>query len=135
MSRMKLNASLIALFVAGLVASVAIAGPAPGKGKPPGKGKAADTASTSTSTSGSSTTTTTPSGKKVQVCHRTHSKKKPYRLVTISKKALKAHLRHGDVLPVNGQCPSPQSTTTTTTTSVSTTTSTTESTSTTTTSD
>ena len=67
MSRMKLNASLIALFVAGLVASVAIAGPAPGKGKPPGKGKAADTASTSTSTSESSTTTTTPSGKKIQV--------------------------------------------------------------------
>jgi hypothetical protein len=132
---MKLNASLIALFVAGLVASVAIAGPAPGKGKPPGKGKAADTASTSTSTSESSTTTTTPSGKKVQVCHRTHSKKKPYRLITISKKALKAHLRHGDVLPANGQCPTSQDTTTTTTTTVSTTTSTTESTSTTTTSD
>jgi hypothetical protein len=129
MSRMKLNASLIALFVAGLVASVAIAGPAPGKGKPPGKGKAADTASTSTSTSESSTTTTTPSGKKIQVCHRTHSKKKPYRLITVSKKALKAHLRHGDVLPANGQCPSSQgTTTTTTTTTVSTTTSTTEST-------
>ena len=122
MSRMKLKASLVALFVAGLVASVALAGPAPGKGKPPGKGKA-DTASTSTSSS--STTTTTPSGKKVQVCHRTRSKKKPYRLIKVSKKALKAHLRHGDVLPVNGQCPGATTTTTTSTTTVSTSTTTT----------
>jgi hypothetical protein len=120
MSRMKLKASLVALFVAGLVASVALAGPAPGKGKPPGKGKAADTASTTTS--GSSTTTTTPSDKKVQVCHRTRSKKKPYRLIRVSKKALKAHLRHGDVLPVNGTCPGSTTTTTTTTVSTSTTT-------------
>ena len=118
---MKLKVSLLALFVAGLIVSVAIAGPGPDKGKPPGKGNGKNGApavsstslSTSTSTTGSTTTTTTPSGKKVQLCHRTHSKKKPWVLITVSRNALKAHLKHGDVLPVNGQCPSSQGTTTT----------------------
>ena len=106
---MKVKAALVALFVAGLVASVALAGPAPGKGKPPGKGHESTSASSSTTTTGS-TTTTMASGKKVQVCHRSRGTKKPrYRLITISKKALPAHLRHGDVLPVNGQCPGPVS--------------------------
>src|SRR5947207_2372507 len=101
----------------------AITGPGPDKGKPPGKGNGKNGApavsstslSTSTSTTGSTTTTTTPSGKKVQLCHRTHSKKKPWVLITVSRNALKAHLKHGDVLPVNGQCPSSQGTTTTST--------------------
>src|SRR5437667_46275 len=112
-------------------ASVEIAGPAPSKGKPPGKGNGngngaasangngkgkksgtSTSLSTSTSTSTGSTTTTTPSGKKVQVCHRTSSKKRPYVLISISRKALKAHMRHGDVLPVNGQCPGSTVTTT-----------------------
>src|SRR5207237_7765610 len=70
--RMKLKVSLLALFVAGLIVSVAIAGPGPDKGKPPGKGNGKNGApavsstslSTSTSTTGSTTTTTTPSGKK-----------------------------------------------------------------------
>ena len=111
---MKVKAALVALFVAGLVASVALAGPAPGKGKPPGKGHESTSASSSTTTTGP-TTTTMASGKKVQVCHRSRGKKKPrYRLITISKKALPAHLQHGDVLPVNGQCPGSTSTTTTT---------------------
>ena len=105
---MKLKVSLLALFVAGLIVSVAIAGPGPDKGKPPGKGNGKNGApavsstslSTSTSTTGSTTTTTTPSGKKVQLCHRTHSKKKPWVLITVSRNALKAHLkllhvRHG----------------------------------------
>src|SRR5947207_5162368 len=134
---MKLKVSLLALFVAGLIVSVAIAGPAPSKGKPPGKGNgngngaaSADgngkgkksgtstSLSTSTSTSTGSTTTTTPSGKKVQVCHRTSSKKRPYALMSITRKALKAHMRYGDVLPGNGLCrgSTVASTTTTTTT-------------------
>jgi hypothetical protein len=36
---------------------------------------------------------------RVQICHRTHSKKHPWRLITVSSRAVKAHLRHGDSLP------------------------------------
>jgi hypothetical protein len=36
---------------------------------------------------------------RVTICHRTHSKKHPWRLITVSSRALKAHLRHGDTLP------------------------------------
>ena len=35
------------------------------------------------------------------ICHRTHSKKHPFVTITVSKSALPAHLRHGDVL---GRC-------------------------------
>lgn len=127
---MKLKILLVAVFVAGLVVSFAIAAPPPGKDKGKGKGRNAGAAATSSSTTGSTTTT---AGKKTLICHRTHSKKKPYRLISVSNKAVPAHLRHGDVLPTNGQCPSSVGTTTTTTTTSSTT-STTTSTSTTTTS-
>ena len=34
--------------------------------------------------------------KKVTICHRTKSKKKPYRTIRVSRRAVKAHLRHGD---------------------------------------
>jgi len=37
-------------------------------------------------------------GKKVTVCHRTHSKKHPWVKIRISRHALKAHLRHNDFL-------------------------------------
>jgi len=36
---------------------------------------------------------------RVQICHRTHSKKHPWHLITVSSKAVKAHLRHGDTFP------------------------------------
>src|SRR5690349_6262620 len=36
---------------------------------------------------------------RVQVCHRTHSWKHPWHLITVSSRAVKAHLRHGDTLP------------------------------------
>lgn len=36
---------------------------------------------------------------RVQICHRTHSWKHPWHMITVSSKALKAHLRHGDTLP------------------------------------
>jgi hypothetical protein len=36
---------------------------------------------------------------RVTICHRTHSKKHPWHLITVSSKALKAHLKHGDTLP------------------------------------
>ena len=72
------------------------------------------TTPTTTSTSTTTTTTTTPTttttvtvpSKKVTICHRTGSKKKPYRKITVSKNALKAHLRHGDILAGAGACPS-----------------------------
>jgi hypothetical protein len=45
-------------------------------------------------------------GKKVKVCHRTHSKKHPWVKIRISRKALKAHLRHGDfVVDDDHPCP------------------------------
>src|SRR5207253_7880362 len=37
-------------------------------------------------------------GKKVTVCHKTHSKKHPWVKIRISRHALKAHLRHGDFM-------------------------------------
>jgi len=36
--------------------------------------------------------------KKVTICHRTGSKKNPFRTIRVSRNAVKAHLRHGDVL-------------------------------------
>ena len=49
-------------------------------------------------------------GKKVTVCHRTHSKKHPWVKIRISRHALKAHLRHGDfVADANHPCPPPNS--------------------------
>ena len=133
---MKLKILLVAVFVAGLVVSFAVAAPPPGKGKGNDKGKgkgrndgAASTSASSTSTGG---TTTNASGKKTLVCHRTHSKKKPWHLIWVSNKAVPAHLRHGDVLPTGGQCPSsvttsPTSTTTESSTTTSESTTTTES--------
>ena len=40
--------------------------------------------------------------KKVTICHRTKSKKKPYRTIRVSRNAVKTHLRHGDGI---GPCP------------------------------
>jgi hypothetical protein len=122
---MKLKILLVAVFVAGLVASFAIAAPPPGKGdkgKGHDKGKGRNAGAASTSSGG---TTTNASGKKTLVCHRTHSKKKPWHLIWVSNHAVAAHLRHGDVLPTDGQCSSSvtTSTTTSTTTESSTTTS------------
>jgi hypothetical protein len=126
---MKLKILLVAVFVAGLVVSFAIASPPPGKdkgkGHGKGKGRNAGAAATTTSTGG---TTTSASGKKTLVCHRTHSKKKPYHLIWVSNRSVPAHLRHGDVLPTNGQCPSSVGTTTTTTTTSTASTTTTQST-------
>ena len=35
---------------------------------------------------------------KVTICHRTGSKKNPFRTIRVSRSAVKAHLRHGDAL-------------------------------------
>jgi hypothetical protein len=39
---------------------------------------------------------------KVLVCHRTHSKKKPFHTISVAAAAVPAHLKHGDTL---GACP------------------------------
>ena len=36
---------------------------------------------------------------RVQICHHTHSWKHPWIAITVSSRALKAHLRHGDTFP------------------------------------
>ena len=44
---------------------------------------------------------------KVMLCHHTHSKKNPFVTIIVAKKALPAHLRHGDTI---GPCPQVAST-------------------------
>ena len=106
---MKLKMILLAVFAAGLLASIAIAKPPPGKGN-------------DTSTVTTATTTTTPASKKVLVCHKVAKGK--YVLLSVSKKSAPARLKKtGDVLAVNGTCPGPiQGHTGTTTTATTTTT-------------
>ena len=47
---------------------------------------------------GVTTGLTTTTGGKVTVCHRTGSKKKPFHTITVAVPAVRAHLKHGDVL-------------------------------------
>ena len=44
----------------------------------------------------------------VIVCHRTASAAQPFRLIRVSRTALEAHMRHGDLLASSGSC-SPRS--------------------------
>ena len=93
---MKTFALLACLFVAGTLASFAVATPPPGKGKP----------------QPALTETSTTQGKghagKVTLCHKTGSKTKPYVKLVVSKNAVKAHLKKGDVEPAaDGSCPKP----------------------------
>jgi hypothetical protein len=55
---------------------------------------------------GSSSSAAYQYGKKVTICHRTHSKKHPFVTITVAQSALKAHLKHGDTV---GSCSSPNS--------------------------
>ncbi len=73
------------------------------------------TTTTGTTTTGSTTTVATtttvivkpkPKPKKYAICHRTGSKKKPYRKIAVPKSSLRAHLKHGDILVGTGRCPS-----------------------------
>ncbi|MDX6478166.1 MAG: hypothetical protein QOG29_753 [Gaiellaceae bacterium] len=74
------------------------------------------TTTTGTTTTGTTTTTTVqttttvvtkpkPKPKKYTICHRTGSKKKPYRKISVPKSSLRAHLKHGDILVGTGSCP------------------------------
>jgi hypothetical protein len=86
MRRLGVPAAVIALLVAGGFAAVSIA---------QGGGLAHIT------TTGTTGLTVTTPVKKVTLCHRTHSKKKPFVTITVAVPAVQAHLRHGDVL---GRC-------------------------------
>lgn len=98
---MKLKVLALALFLTGLLASYALASPGKGHGKGHGKGRhgvaaAADTTTGSTTTTGS---------KKVTLCHQAgHSGR--YVKLSVSRNAVKAHVKHGDVMPdASGNCP------------------------------
>ena len=43
---------------------------------------------------------------KVDICHRTGSETNPFVLIRVSSRAQAAHVRHGDVFPTDGVCPS-----------------------------
>jgi hypothetical protein len=92
--------------VTALVAAMTIAGStALAKGKP--------TPSVSTETTTELTVTVSQGTEKVQVCHHTHSKKKPFHTITVSASSVPAHVNHGDTV---GPCQveAPESVTSTT---------------------
>jgi hypothetical protein len=75
------------------------------------------TDTTATTTAATTTTSTTSGGgrgRKVTICHHTHSKSHPLQTITVAQPAVKAHLKHHDAL---GACPTaPAATTGSTTT-------------------
>jgi hypothetical protein len=120
---MKSKALFLALFVAGLATSIAIASPPPGKGHGNGNGKGAASPSSTTAS------TTLPSTGKVVLCHRTGKATKWVR-ISVSVHAAAKRIAKGDVWlqDTSGTCGAAASggtttgTTTTTTTTVDTTT-------------
>ena len=71
-------------------------------------GTTTTTGSTTTLTTTTTTTVVTkpkPKPKKYVICHRTGSKKHPYRKIAVPKSSLRAHLKHGDILVGTGRCP------------------------------
>jgi hypothetical protein len=117
---MKLKAITLALFVAGIASSYALADNGGGKGKKEAAA-ATTTAATTTSSTNKGKGKAKQADKKVTVCHKA-GKSGKFVKISVAKPALKAHLKHGDVLPVNGTCPSAPPTTTAATTTAATTT-------------
>jgi hypothetical protein len=120
---MKLKILFLALFVAGIVASMAVAKPPPGHGNPHGRnGDAGSTAAGPTAAS-TTTTATLPSSGKVVLCHRTGSKNHPWVKISVNVHAARQRLNKGDQLAgADGSCAGAAGTTTTGTTTTDTTT-------------
>jgi hypothetical protein len=107
------KALILALFVAGLAASFAVASP------PAGKGRGSDDTTTAAATS------TGSKPQKVTLCQPTGSRSHPYARVTVAAASVKAHIRNGFVRPdADGRCPPPVPAATTITTAAGTTTTT-----------
>ena len=124
---MKLKAITLALFVAGIAASYALADNGGGKGN--GKKPTAATTTAATTTvaehgKGKANGKAKQAEKKVTICHKAGNSGK-FVKISVSKHAVQAHRKHGDVDPVDGKCASAPPTTTSTTTTSSTTTTTT----------
>ena len=52
------------------------------------------------------------SHEKVTICHRTGSESNPWVQITVAEPAVKAHAKHGDLIPVpSGGCPAPEAAT------------------------
>ena len=117
---MKLKAITLALFVAGIASSYALAdnGGGKGNGKKEAAASATTTAGTTTSDSDHGKGKAKQADKKVTICHRA-GKSGKFVKITVSRHALKAHKRHGDVEPVDGKCASAPPTTTASTTTTS----------------
>jgi|SRR5437588_167828 len=114
---MKLKILFLTLFVAGVVASMAVAKPPPGHGNPHGRnGDAGSTNAGSTAASTStSTTATLPSSGKVVLCHHTGSKSHPWVRISVNVHAARTRLRKGDQLAAaDGSCGASTTGTTTT---------------------
>ena len=111
---MKLKAITLALFVAGIASSYALADNGGGKGNGKNEGAASTTTTNGTTGSGSEhgKGRAKQADKKVTICHRA-GKSGKFVKITVSTHALEAHKRHRDVEPIYGTCASAPPTTTT----------------------
>src|SRR5437870_11982089 len=100
---MKLKILFLTLFVAGVVASMAVAKPPPGHGNPHGRN--GDAGSTDAGSTAASTSATLPASGKVVLCHRTGSKNHPWVRISVNVHAAKHRMAKGDTLAAaDGSC-------------------------------
>jgi hypothetical protein len=101
---LKFKGAAIALFLAAVWASFALAGRPPDAGH--GKGSSADT-STTTITTTTTVTVTVSTPRFVVLCHRTRSAAHPWVKIKVPTNAVFTHVTHGDaLLAARGTCPS-----------------------------
>jgi hypothetical protein len=115
---MRLQSSfIIGLFLAGILASFALAGRPAGRGNDERRGKDSVTSITAGLTTSSPTTTpvgtittvtitTTAQSGSLTLCHRTSSAAHPYLKISVPNDAVWTRVKHGDTLPsAGGACP------------------------------
>ena len=108
---MRFTGTAIALFLAGVLTSLALAGKPPGVGHGHGHGASGSTteatATVTTTTVTVTTTTAAAPAKLLVLCHRTGSRKHPYVKIDVPANAVWTRVKHGDLLPgPSGSCPS-----------------------------